>query len=165
MKKQIENLLLSIVLPATFAVSCNKNSESIEQQNQAIESQSEANTTTEVINIRNIPVNSVFFNECCAEDVQIFGTAHFVVSNKIIHLQVSDMTGIGLSTNYNYVGQGTSVETNVFYSNQFEGTLTFMLNMTNDNGCGFRLKATLHMTMNANGDITANVESINAKCN
>lgn len=156
--------MILIVLPGTLAVSCNKSDTSTEQLNQAVESQSRVNKSAELINIRNVPIEAAFFNECCTEEVQVFGTAHFVVSNNIIHLQVSNMTGVGLSTNYNYVGQGSSVETNVFYSNQFEGTLTFMLNMTNDKGCGFGLKATLHTTMNANGDITASIEKITTNC-
>ena len=165
MKKQARKFLLLFVLPGTLAVSCNKSDTSIEQLNQTIESQRQVNKFAELINIRNVPVEAAFYNECCTEEVQVFGTAHFVVSNNIIHLQVSDMTGIGMSTNYNYVGQGSSVETNVFYSSQFDGTLTFMLNMTNDNGCGFRLKATLHITMNTNGNITANIERIVTNCN
>ena len=165
MIKQIRKYMNLIVLFGTLAVSCSKSGASIEQENQTIESQSQANKPAELINIRDVPVEAVFFNKCCTEEVQVFGTAHFVVNNNIIHLQVSDMTGIGMSTNYNYVGQGPSVETIVFYSNQFEGTLTFMLNMTNDDGCGFRLQATLHMTMNANGDITANIEKIKTNCN
>ena len=164
MIKQIRTYMILIVMPGTLTLSCNKSDTSIEHLNQTIESQSQLNKSAELINIRNVPIEAVFFNECCTEDVQVFGTAHFVVNDNIIHLQVSNMTGVGLSTNYNYVGQGSSVETNVFYSNQFEGTLTFILNMTNDNGCGFRLKATLHTTMNANGDIKASIEKITANC-
>ena len=37
--------------------------------------------------------------------------------------------------------------------------------MRNDDGCGFRLKATLHTTMNANGDIIASIEKITTDCN
>jgi len=165
MIKQLRKYVTLIVLLGTLAVSCNKNDASIEQLNQTIEPQSQANNFAELVNIRNVPVDAVFFNECCTEEVQVFGTAHFVVNNNIIHLQVSNMIGIGMSTNYNYVGQGPSVETNVFYSNQFNGTLTFMLNMTNDNGCGFRLKATLHVTLNTNGNITANIGRIVTNCN
>ena len=155
---------LLILLPGTLGVSCSKIDTSIEQPRSSIESLAQDNNSAAVINIRNVAVKSVFFNECCNEAIEVSGTAHFVVSKNIIHLQVTDMTGTGLSTNYDYVGLGSSVETNVFYADQFEGTLTFMLNMTNRNGCSFRLKATLHTTMNANGDITAIVETIKANC-
>jgi len=157
--------MLLIVILDSLAVSCSKGETSIELQNQPIESRSQANKSAKLINIRNVPVDAVFYNECCNEAVQVFGTVHFVVSDNIIHLEITDMTGIGLSTNRNYVDKGSSVETNVFYSNQFEGTLTFMLNMSNDQGCGFRLKATLHTTMNENGDITASIEKITTNCN
>ena len=165
MIKQIRKYMIVIILFGTLAVSCKKSDATIEQENPNIESPGHANKSAKLINIRNVPIDAVFYNECCNEVVQVFGTAHFVVSDNIIHLQVSDMTGLGLSTNSNYVGKGPSVETNVFYSNQFEGTLTFMLNMTNDDGCNFRLKATLHTTMSANGDITASIEKITTNCN
>ena len=165
MIKQLRKYVILIVLPVALALSCNKGDASVELLNQTVDLRSQANKPAELINIKDVPVEAVFFNECCTEEVQVFGTAHFVVNSNIIHLQVSNMTGIGLSTNYNYVGQGPSVETNVFYSNQFNGTLTFMINMTNDNGCSFRLKATLHTTMNANGDITANIGRIVTNCN
>jgi len=164
MIKQIRKYMIVIVLFGTLAVSCSKSDASIEQENQAIESRSQANKSAKLINIRDVPIDADFYNECCNEAVQVFGTAHFVVSDNIIHLQITDMTGFGLSTNSNYVGKGPSVETNVFYSNQFEGTLTFMLNMSNDQGCSFRLKATLHTTMNENGDITASIEKITTNC-
>ena len=156
--------MIVIVLFGSLAVSCSKSDVSIEQENPNIESPGHANKFAKLINIRDVPVDAVFYNECCNEAVQVFGTAHFVVSDNIIHLQVSDMTGFGLSSNMMYVGKSPSVETNVFYSNQFEGTLTFMLNMSNDQGCGFRLKGTLHTTMNANGAITASIENITTNC-
>jgi hypothetical protein len=73
------------------------------------------------------------------------------------------MTGIGLSSNLPYTGQGPSVENNVFYSSQVVGILTFMLNM-DASGCSFRLKATLRIQVNANGDITAVVEKVETTC-
>ena len=164
MIRQIRKYMIVIVLFGTLAVSCSKSGATIEQENQNIESPGHANKFAKLINIRNVPVDAVFYNECCNEAVQVFGIAHFVVSDNIIHLKVSDMTGFGLSTNSIYVGKGPSVETNVFYSNQFEGTLTFMLSMSNDQGCSFRLKGTLHTTMNANGDITASIEKIMTDC-
>src|SRR4030095_16536021 len=146
MKTKTRKFTLLIVILGSLAVSCSKIDASTQQENQTIESRSQANKFAKLSNIRDVPIDAVFYNECCNEDVQVFGTAHFVVSDNIIHLEITDLTGFGLSTNINYVGKGSSVETNVFYSNQFEGTLTFMINMSNDQGCSFRLKATLHTT-------------------
>jgi hypothetical protein len=165
MIKQVRKYFIQIVLFVTLGIGCHKSDLSVKSEDQSIDLQKHSNKPAGLINIRDMPVEAVFFNQCCNEDVQIYGTAHIVVNENIIHLVVSDMTGIGATTNYNYAGRGPSVETNVFYSNQFEGTLTFILNMTNGNGCAFRLQGTLHMTMNANGDITANIEKITTNCN
>ena len=164
MKKQISKFLPLILLLNLFAIGCKKGDSSIEHSNPPFELQNQLNRSTEIVNVKNVPIDAVFYNECCAEAIQVFGTAHFIITSNIIHMQVSNMTGTGLTTNYNYVGQGPSVETIVFYSNQFEGTLTFMLSMNNSNGCSFRLKATLHTTMNQNGNITANIERITTNC-
>lgn len=145
-------------------MSCRKGDVPVDQQNPAREPNNSINISTSVIeNIRNVPVDAVFFNDCCGEDVHVFGSAHLLITENIMHVEVSDMTGIGLSSNLTYTGQGPSVETNVFYSSQVIGILTFMLNM-NASGCSFRLKATLRIQVNANGDITAVVEKMETTC-
>jgi hypothetical protein len=118
---------------------------------------------TEVI--RNIPIDAVFYNPCCDEDVHLFGTALLVINENVMHVVVSGITGTGLTTGYDYEGRGPSVETNVFYSDQFTGILTFMLNLTNDEGCSFKLKVTLQIHYDANGNLTAEVEHFDVKCN
>jgi|GEM_PF-2059882 len=114
--------------------------------------------------VRSVPIEAVFYNECCNEDVYLTGTAQFVVSKNIIHVGVSDISGTGLSSGVTYTGVGTSTETNVFYSNQLEGTFVFYLNVANQNGCSFRTKLTSHTSVNANGDVTAVVDKVQAQC-
>ena len=115
-------------------------------------------------NVRDIPIDAVFYNPCCDEEVHVFGTAHILITKNVIHIGVSDVTGVGLESGYSYTGRGTSVETNVFYSSQFDGTLSFHQNLTNSNGCSFKVKLLLHVTSNANGDVTAEVENVRAFC-
>ncbi|HEX7845545.1 MAG TPA: hypothetical protein VF476_07045 [Chitinophagaceae bacterium] len=123
------------------------------------------NQNAPIENIRDIPIEAVFFNECCDEEVYLTGNAHFVITKNIIHITVSGITGTGLSTGYSYVTTGSLVQTNIFYSNQFEGTLTFKLNMQNTEGCSFRLKALFHSNMNANGELVVSFENFQTKCN
>ena len=125
---------------------------------------STAPTRQKVENVRDIPIDAVFYNPCCDEDVHVSGTAHILVTKNIIHIEVSRMTGTGLESGYSYAGRGTSVETNVFYSSQFDGTLSFHVNLTNSDGCSFRMKLLLHVTANANGDVTAEVENVRVFC-
>ena len=115
-------------------------------------------------NVRDVPIDAIFYNPCCDEDVHVFGTAHILITKNVIHIGVSDMTGTGLDSGYTYTGRGTSVETNVHYSSQTDGTLSFHQNLTNSDGCSFKVKLLLHVTSNAHGDVTADVENVRVFC-
>ena len=121
-------------------------------------------TQQPIENVKDVPIDAVFFNPCCDEAVHVFGTAHILITKNVIHIGVSDVTGTGLESGYSYTGRGTSVETNVHYSSQFDGTLSFHQNLTNGDGCSFKLKLLLHVTSNANGDVTAEVENVRVSC-
>lgn len=114
--------------------------------------------------IKNVPVSDVFFNECCNEEIFVSGTARFVINKNIIHIEVSDITGTGLTTGFDYSSSTPSVQTNIFYSNPNEGILTFMLSMTNDEGCGFRLKFTFRLNVNANGETVVDFQNVVSAC-
>jgi len=113
---------------------------------------------------KDLPVDAVFSNPCCNEDVHVSGTAHLLITDNVMHVTVSGITGVGLTSGLAYDGRGVAVDTNIFYSNPFEGTRHFDLNLTNANGCGFKLTGILHITTNANGDVTAEVENVQASC-
>ena len=115
-------------------------------------------------NVRDVPIDAVFYNPCCDEAVHVFGTAHILMTKNVIHLEVSDVTGTGLESGYSYIGRGTAVETNVHYASQFDGTLIFHQNLINSDGCSFKMKLLLHVTSNANGDVTAEVENVRVSC-
>jgi hypothetical protein len=153
----------SLALLVFFMAACGK--ETAIENPVAVESQKgPLNPQELIVNFKDIPVDAVFFNPCCNEDVHLFGTAHLVITSNIIHVAVSDITGIGLTTGYTYTGLGSSVENTIFYSNQYEGTQSFVLNLANQNGCAFRINVLLHMTLNANGVVTADVQEIHAMC-
>lgn len=115
-------------------------------------------------NVRDIPIDGVFFNECCGEEVQVTGTARFLISDNVIHVVVQDINGIGLSSGLAYTSRGASTETNVFYSHPDEGTFNFRLNMAGENGCSFTVRITNHLTTNANGEVTAAIERAETQC-
>jgi len=158
MKTQFNKLLSVIALISVCMIGCEKS------DNNPVAPLTDASMTKSVEHIRDVPIDAVFFNECCNEDVYITGTAHIMITANVIRLNISDQAGTGLTTGYTYTGVGQGVETNVFYWNQFEGTLTSMLNMSNGNGCSFRIRATFHITVTANGNTTANFETITAQC-
>lgn len=117
-----------------------------------------------LVNDRNVPIDGVFYNECCNEEVYITGSANLLVTTNVIHLVITDQQGTGLTTGYSYTQIGNGVETNVFYSNQFEGNLVAHMNMSNSNGCSFRVLAHFHININANGDVTSDFQNITTDC-
>jgi hypothetical protein len=110
------------------------------------------------------PVEFAVYNPCCEEEILISGIGHFVVNNNVVHVSVADVTGIGLSSGSEYTSHGVIVQNNIKYSSPVEGSLIFNLRMVNADGCSFKMKLTLHLTVNANGDVTANVENVQFHC-
>jgi hypothetical protein len=114
--------------------------------------------------VRNVPIDATFFNDCCNEPVYVSGVAHFVDNKNIQHVEVSNIAGTGLSSGLSYLSLSPSVLTNVFYWNPNVGIFTFILNMKNDSGCSFRIKATFQLHVNADGDITIEFENYETFC-
>jgi hypothetical protein len=112
----------------------------------------------------NIPVDNVVYNECGDEDVHVTGSMHLVINKNVQHLSVADVDAVGLSTGYDYASRGVIVENNIMYANPNEGTLSFRANFVSEDGSSFSLKFTFHLTVNANGEITASLEHIQSKC-
>ena len=112
----------------------------------------------------NIPIEFVVYNPCCDEDVAISGSMHLVVNNNVEHITVSGITGVGVNSGNQYTSHGVAVQNNIMYNNPIEGSLVFKVNMVNDDGCSFNMKITLHITVNANGEVTATVENVQIHC-
>lgn len=115
-------------------------------------------------NDKDVPIESVFFNPCCDENVSVSGTAHVLINKNVIHIVVKNISGVGLETGHAYTGRGASVENITFYTKD-EGSFGLKLNLTNENGCGFALKLLFHLTLNGNGEATSEVENVNVFCN
>jgi len=113
---------------------------------------------------RNVPVEADFYNECCDEMVHVNGTAMFIFSDNVIRVVVKGLTGTGASTNYAYTSKGTSIENIIKPSDPDNGTYVLNVNMSNENGCSFKLKMHFHLTTNANGDVTATVDKVEIQC-
>jgi hypothetical protein len=116
------------------------------------------------VSVRDVPIDAVFFNDCCNEEVYVTGTAHFVDNKNIQHVEVNNITGIGLTSGLSYVSLSLSVLSNVFYSDHYVGIFTFILNMKNESGCSFRIKATFQSHVNAGGDIVVEFQNFTTFC-
>jgi hypothetical protein len=155
--------VISMLIVCFFLAGCKK--QQTISTNQAEEMPAVASATTSGSeSVRNVPIDATFFNDCCNEPVYVSGLAHFVDSKNIQHVEVSNITGTGLSSGLSYVSLSPSVLTNVFYWNPYIGIFTFTLNMKNDNGCSFRIKATFQLHVNSSGSTTVEFENYETFC-
>jgi hypothetical protein len=161
MRKPLSLIILSFL----FLAACQKSELSTETP--MVELATYANTSVNnngSENVQNVPVNDIFYNECCNEEVYVTGTASLVINKNIMHLVVKELNGVGLTSGFNYSSHIPSVLSNVFYSNPNEGMFTFMLNMSNNDGCSFRVKATYRLNLNANGDVVVSFQNMESIC-
>jgi hypothetical protein len=156
---------LSLIVIACMSITACKKSElsaGPESEISTSVNTSTSNNGSEVS--QDIPVNDIFYNECCDEGVLVTGMAHMVINKNIMHLNVTEITGTGLTTGFNYTSTTPSVYTNIFYSNPNEGILSFMLNLSNEDGCGFRLKLNFRLNVTPNGDVVVDFQHVESFC-
>ena len=131
----------------------------------------EASTTT--IN-EVVPFSSVFDDPCTGEPVTLTGNLHVLIHitqnaaggfEAKEHFQPQGVTGVGASgTEY----QGTGVtqdETSTNSEGQFESTFinNFRI-ISHGSSANFTVHDTVHVTFNANGDLTATVANGSVEC-
>jgi hypothetical protein len=153
----MKKLIPFIALFAFIFASCDTTPTPVEPQNSTPFEKAEQ--------IRDVPVSAGFYNECCDEFVFVDAIAHIVVRDNGNHLTIKDLTGTGSNGN-TYTGHNTAVQ-NVT-SNSGNGASNFSLvvttHLTNAAGCSFKLKIHLHTTTNADGTVTATVDSYEITC-
>lgn len=123
------------------------------------------------------PVDLVVFVACAAngagEWVELTGTLHFLFHTTIdnqggfhskFHFQSRGITGLGLTTGDKYQGinvlQGTT-NGNVGFTQTLENNFRIVGQGPGNN---FWLHQTIHVTFNANGEVTASVENVRSGC-
>jgi hypothetical protein len=115
---------------------------------------------------KDVEIGGDFYNECCDELITLDGIGTVVVRDNGLHFKVSEMTGTGVGSGNIYTIHNTLTQNESFTSGNGAQTytLTVSLNMINENGCSFKLKMTVHVTVNANGDVTSEVSHIETTC-
>jgi hypothetical protein len=125
------------------------------------------------------PVDLVVFVDCAdggsGESVALSGNLHSVVHTTVNpngftsfwHNQPQGISGVGLTTGDKY--QGTGVTRNrfggSFVNGQYSDTYVNNYRIFGQGpGNNFTLHETYHVTVNANGDVTADVENVTADC-
>jgi hypothetical protein len=135
--------------------------------------QTMAQATTNTINVQN-PINISVFIPCAGEIVTLSGDLHTLIhvtqdgrggTHLKIHNQPQGITGEGEVTGDKY--QGTGVTQREINSTGGAFEFTFVNNFRiigQGTGNNFLVHATLHVTVSANGDVTANVVNTSTEC-
>ncbi len=127
-----------------------------------------------------IPLHQFRFVPCAAdgagEIVELSGTLHILTRVTVdsaggvhltTHFQPQGVGGIGLTTGDHYRGTGVTRTTSNERSAGFPASSTFVNNVRvigQGPGNNFDLHQTVHVTVNANGDVTANVTNSRTTC-
>jgi hypothetical protein len=114
-----------------------------------------------------LPVFGEFYNECCDEVVLVTGTAHVVFRGELfdgnhLHLDMKNAVGTG-SNGGSYTQKGATTQ-NVEVKDNGSAVLTFQVKMVNDDGCSFSIRMVQKITINANGEMTAEVMKYDITC-
>jgi hypothetical protein len=155
----MKTLILSIALIAFTFVSCDRSQAPIEPQTSSA-------PTLKATQIKDVPLTVVLPNECCGELVSLTGTVHIVIRDNGFHINGTDITGTGLSSGETYTGHNTAVhnESGNSGNGATNESVVIHVHLSNENGCGFNVKIHAHITVNANGEATVVIDSIETKC-
>jgi hypothetical protein len=155
----MKTLILSIALIAFTFVSCDKS-------HAPTDPLTSSHALLKAEQVKDLPFTVVLPNECCGEMVSLTGTVHMVIRDNGVHINGTDITGTGLSSGETYTGHNTAVHNEHLNSGNGATNHSTVINvhMTNENGCSFTLKIHLEITVNANGETTAEIVSIETKC-
>ena len=121
-----------------------------------------------------IPVTTTQTNPCAGEDVDLSGNIHLGIhgvinKNKISfngHVNTQGLSGVGQVSGNTYISNSvSSFSSNQNFNGAFETTMIQNAVFTasgKDNN--LLAKITIHITINANGEVTAQVVNIIADC-
>ena len=132
-----------------------------------------ADTTTGT-RIVTLPVNRTLFNHCTGEAVLLSGELrsvfHFTLGDNgyRAHLAMTQhLTGVGTLSGNRYLQVSVQQTSIVFNDRQFGEVHTVPLVVTlvsQGGGDNLLLVGLLHYTFNANGELTAEVDTLSAEC-
>ena len=118
--------------------------------------------------MKDVPIGGLLpSNDCTGEDLILSGTAKIVIrGNGGVHLGVSDVSAEGVDSGTIWEGVGVSTQNGSTRSGENGATVTtvtFKIRLKSGDTT-FSQKLTTHITMNANGDVTSEVELENTSC-
>jgi hypothetical protein len=132
----------------------------------------DAQATTVTTNIR-FPVDFTLTNQCTGEQIAFSGEAHILVQSSAtpsghfkmtIHSNLQDVTGVGLTSgaDFHFLSIATTSEES---GPGVEVTIPVSFRIIGPGpGNNFLFHDSTHLTVNANGDVTAQVDNFSVTC-
>lgn len=116
-----------------------------------------------------IPLHAIRSNECNGELVELSGTLHLVShvlpdGSVLGHFNYQNVTGIGLSSGILYRASAVDqVRLEAPFPSSIQSVRHFRL-IANGAGDDVLVDAIFHITVNANGEVTAEIEELTTRC-
>ena len=118
---------------------------------------------------RMLPVDAIRSNDCTGEQVQLSGTIHLVSQLQadgtvVGHFNYQGVTGAGLTSGTTF--RATTVDNFILrppFPTDITSVRTFQL-LGPGSGNNLLVHITTHVTVNANGEVTATVDSLRMVC-
>ena len=135
-----------------------------------------ARPSAELVANNRFDINTVALSDCGSEDVLVTGTFHEVLTitsdnaggfHVNDHVDFTGLHGVGVVSGTQYVGhQSQTVNFNVAHDLLgFEGTQPLDFTLTGTGSAPDEVfSAIMHITVNANGEVTSFVDNIRVKC-
>lgn len=116
-----------------------------------------------------MPLHFIRSGDCTGEDVEISGTIHLVNQTQadgslIGHFNYMDVTALGLTSGANYrVNAVDHLRLSAPFPSDITSVQTFRL-ISRGSGSNLLIHATYHITINANGEMTASLDNLTTQC-
>lgn len=116
-----------------------------------------------------ISLHAIRSNECNGEQVELSGVIHLVShslpdGSVLGHFNYQNVTGIGLSTGIQYrVSAVDQVRLEAPFPSSIQSVRHFRL-LAQGTGDDVLVDAIFHITVNANGEVTAEIEELTTRC-
>jgi hypothetical protein len=120
-------------------------------------------------NSRNLALHFIRSNECTGEDVEITGMIHLVSKTKsdggiVGHFNYQGVRGIGLTSGTEYrVSAVDHVHLSAPFPSSIHSVRSFRMIAPGRAG-NLHVKALTHITVTANGDVSASIEELSTDC-
>ncbi len=129
----------------------------------------------EVVTNTSVPFSTTVYNSCTGEPVHLTGELHVLVHitedgnggfHFYSHFQPMGVSGQGLASGRNYQAVGETIRmSNDSSESQFEGSFVNNFKIVGQGpGGNFMVHTNTHFTVNANGDVTADIVNSSVEC-